>query len=221
MKRGVDTSRIQPVLTSHEWRRTGLDFAYIKSGNGNGEPDECFVPQMTNARTAGLAVGAYHVGFPLRHDPRFPGRDPEEQARAHFMLSGALGQLPGTMPIALDLEWPEPKDWAHWQIDAAFILQWAKTYLEVMEHSSGRTPIIYTYPDFWTHVASGQDTAWIKRYGLWLAAYDVEVPPGLEPWTECVLWQRGGGTGYLEGCPVDEDVFLGDDEAWDRFLGLT
>ena len=220
MKHGVDTSRIQPILTSHQWRDTGLDFVYVKCGNGNAPPDDRFVQQMTNARTAGLAVGAYHVGFPLRPDPAHPGREPEEQARSHFMSCGALGQLPGTLPVALDLEWPEPQDWAHWGIDAAFILAWTRRYLEVAESSYGRTPVVYLYPDFWRHVSAGQNVDWICRYGLWLAAYEVESPPRLDPWPECVLWQRGGGTGHLLGEPVDEDEFLGSDADWTRLLGL-
>jgi len=64
VKRGADTSVVQPVLTSHQWRATGLDFVYVRCGNGNAPPDPNFVPQMTNARTAELVAG-FLIGIAL------------------------------------------------------------------------------------------------------------------------------------------------------------
>jgi len=230
VKRGIDLGavnfeiapgRYAPALTSHEWRSMGLDFAIVRCGNGNAAPDAMFVQNMVGARTAGLVVGAYHVVFPLPDDGINVGRAADEQARRHFMQCGALGQLPGTLPVMIDAEWPPPEMWAHWGCSGAQILDWLRLYLRTAEALYGRTPLLYTYPDWWRHVIDGRDASDFAHWRLALADYSTGAENHtIAPWPKATLVQYMGGGGTLArvGSRVDQDEFTGSDAEWDALL---
>ena len=224
--RGIDVSAVQSAPI--DWAKvaaSGVSFVYAKCGNGNDAPDGSFASHLAGARSAGLIVGAYHVGFPLKPDPAHPGREPEAQAQAHFNQSGGLGIAAGQLPPALDLEWPIPgsPEWHQYGLSAAFVRGWALAYLAEVQRLWGLTPVLYDgFPDY--VAASGIDAAAepsFANYPLWLVDYPLPlahawpndgslavVPP---PWLDWTLWQvNGGGAKLPDGRPVDADVFNGD-----------
>lgn len=229
--RGIDLSSIQTVrgrdgrYVDVDWKRvaaSGVRFAYCRCGYGNESPDGSFAVFAAGAEAAGIAVGAYHVGFPIRI-AQDPGSSPEEQARAHFAASHSQGINPGELPPALDLEWPVPgtPEWGRHGCTPEFVRAWTLAYLaEMRALLGGRLPVLYDgFPNYWTAIG-GSSEPLFAEYPLWRVDYRPRpVTPG--PWTEFALWQCGGGSGRLpSGAPVDEDVFRGDEAAWREFLML-
>jgi len=91
-----------------------------------------------------------------------------------------------------------------------------KTWLDLVEASSGHKPIIYTSQRYWTFTfdRQGNPPAWTDEYPLWVSWYpDLEfvdlnpvpaktlMPAG---WTHWELWQYRGDTGVVEGYLVND-----------------
>lgn len=211
---GIDISSVQGTVPWDAVAARGTRFAVCKCGNGNDGHDPTFDGNVAGARAAGLVVGVYHFVYcGLPDAVGHPGRDPIDQAQAHYVASGGLGSKPGDLLPCIDLEWPAPQDWAKWGVNASMILAWVRAYLGKAEALHGRTPIVYTYPDFAAHVGFTPDFA---RYPLWLAAYD--NIPVLAPWSGYSILQTAGGTPSAlsrrfqqpttlpNGVPVDTDI---------------
>jgi lysozyme len=209
MIQGYDLSDIQGELTSAHWEAiaaSGIKFVYLRAGNGNDSPDLSFDAYVAGARAAGLVVGAYNFLYPLPTDTIHHGRDPVEQAQLHFGICMGLGGQSGELPPAADLEWPLPQDWAKWDVDAEFIVDWTGLYLEKVESLWGRKPIIYTFPWMANELREGESvTPALGQYDLWLASYGISPVIPL-PWNSFAMRQTSGGGAKLpNGCPVDTD----------------
>lgn len=232
--RGIDVSSVQGKI---DWARvaaSGVQFVMRKCGNGNNAADSGFAADMTDARAAGLVVGAYHVGFPLPADSAHPGRDPADQAKRHFDACAGLGSRPGELPPALDLEWPVPgtPEWTRYGCTAPQVRAWALAYLAEAEKLWGRLPLLYDgFPDYWRDIGGWTEPAF-ARYPLWVvqypSAYKTAIPidgapPDLpQPWTDWALWQHsGGGLRLTNGVPVDGNVFNGDSDGFRAWIGLA
>lgn len=226
MIRVLDVGAPQGLITNAHWQAiaaNGVRGVYCRCGNGNEAPDPTFDANVAGAQVAGLAVGAYAVGFPLPMTPEHVNRAARLQALAHVEQSGGMGMSRGEMPPCLDFEWPLPVDWPKWGVTASSARAWLREYRDTLSPGSLR-PVLYTYVDFWMHVIAGATAAEIVELGegwdLWIARYGVSSPPTLPPWTEPKLWQKSDGGGRLpSGAPVDEDLFLGGEDEWQAFLG--
>jgi len=213
---GIDLSSVQGALGPTQWRaiaQRGTRFAVAKCATGNDGKDPSFDPNIANARGAGLTVGAYFFAYPLPTDASHPGRDPEDQAQLHFEAADGIGTRAGDLPPCVDLEWPAPQDWSRWGVTAASIRAWVATYLAKVAALWGRTPIVYSYPDFARAVSFGPELA---RCPLWAAEYDALQP--MAPWAGYSLLQTAGGSSTAisrrfqqcdtlpDGVPVDTDI---------------
>ncbi len=91
-----------------------------------------------------------------------------------------------------------------------------KTWLDLVEASSGHRPIIYTSQLYWTFTIDRDSNppAWTDDYPLWVAWYpglefvdtNAEPPADLLPlgWTHWEIWQYRGDTGLAEGFLVND-----------------
>lgn len=231
---GVDVSALQGAI---DWRRfhdQGVRFAWLKCTTGNERGrDSFFARNVQAAKDAGILVGAYHFCYPLPHGAEHPaGRDPVTQARRAFAEADQLGRLEGELPPAVDLEWPpqwEQKDgqltnvWNRWGVTAGSIATWALAFLAEAERLWGRTPVLYTYPDFWRSLGAEGRRSEFGRYPLWIAHYK-HPGPGLPPlgsmpivpwpWSRPLVWQFSANNGArLDGCAtdIDRNAFMGTD----------
>lgn len=222
MLKGLDVSYVQGRIS--DWKALyalGHRFVFVKVGEGNKAlPDPRAADDIKGARDAGLKVGGYFFAYPLPTLNASVNRDPDKQAELHYALGQGIGLGVGDLPPQLDLEWPEPQNWAHWGCSAAQIRDWGLAYLAKQESLWGVTPGLYTYRDFWRELGASSETRF-ARSKLWMASYiPGEWPaPGQtpfipQPWTDWTFWQTTGGKYKLpSGVPVDLDVFNGDEAA--------
>lgn len=215
-------------------------FAIIKCTQGNDGVDPKFKANAKGCQDAGIPHAPYLFGYPLRDDPKKPGRSPEWQARKLYADCGGYAD----MPPVLDLEWPPHYErvkgtsqiidrWAQWGIDGAFIAEWGLRCLAELERLFGRVPILYTYPDFWQSLGeAGRSLEWSK-YPLWIANYthsseglprEGSKPIVPAPWKEWSIWQYSadGSPVRVPGvpaCPLDRNCMR--EETLDALLGAV
>jgi len=110
------------------------------------------------------------------------------------------GRLQGALdlPPVLDLEHDgglTPTD----------LTTWASTWLSTVQQLTGRVPMIYASPGFWTS-AMGNTTS-LKAYPLWIARWTTALDPLPLPggWTSWMFWQYTNA-GALPGIVGNVDL---------------
>jgi hypothetical protein len=93
-------------------------------------------------------------------------------------------------------------------MSASSLVSWITDFLNRMQANSGKKPIIYSSPDFWS-TCTGNTTAFSSS-PLWIADYDVASPTVPPAWNNPAFWQYSqSGTGITgASSPVDLD-YLG------------
>lgn len=210
--RGCDVSAYQSLV---DWPtaadRLSLRFVLVKVAEGLGKlPDAYAEKNLSGARAAGLVVGGY---FFLH-----PEEDVEAQAKLHCSLASSVGAgRVGDLPFAVDIESPAPDKWAGLGLTSEELRRRALAYVEAVEEISGSMPMIYTYPDFWSHLEGSLEPRF-SRSPLWMASYSSkgwplpgQAPFIPRPWTSWAFWQWTD-SGYLpNGAKVDQDCFWGEE----------
>ena len=202
---GLDASSWQhPHGAGVDWHAaaaSGQSFAFIKATEGTGPANRHYESDIHNARAAGIVTGSYHMAR--------PAMEPTQQAHA---FADRLQSVGGPqLPPVLDLEYEE-------DLDPAELAEWTQIFLDTLTERTGRTPIIYTYRNFW--IEKMANTTRFAEYPLWLAEYGVSQPtlPVIGGWSEWLFWQRaetGRVPGFVDN--VDLNVFAGtrgDLDAW-------
>lgn len=178
---GIDVSQ-----GSVDWqavKNANISFAFAKATEGGDWPSkppenswfEINWPQM---KQVGLIRGAYHFFQPLT----------DVQTQVNNFLKKVHNVIESNdFPPILDVEdFPDymQERWGKINLDERIgrIKQW----LQIVQEKTGRSPIIYTNPNFWKGYM--QDTEEFTNYLLWIADYDA-----LEPKIPANNW---GGKGY-------------------------
>lgn len=189
----------------------GLAFTYLKGSDGlDSTVNRYLAADRAAAHTTGVAVGVYHYA-----EPGTPVvADAQAQARAAFTAAGKPGI--GDLPPALDLE-ANPND-----LSPADLALWAKTWLAATAQLSGRTPVFYTNPGFFTQYVAADPA--LAAYPLWIAHYGLAVTAPLvpAPWSTWTFWQFSE-KGVLPGVQhvADMSVFAGSKQELDLLAGRT
>lgn len=185
-------------------RQAGHQFTIIKSTEGTFYANPYFHDDWNGSRAAGLIHGSYHFARPA-----LPLSTAVEQA-GFFLATVPFRFDAGELPPILDLE----ETGGLGQDD---LQDWAQTFLLTIETATGRAPIIYTYPQFWS-TAMGGTTAF-SSYPLWIATYNGQSTPGALPggWPSYTLWQytASGNVPGISG-PVDINVSQSRSKLWSR-----
>lgn len=198
---GPDVSSWQhPGGAAINWvkvKAAGNTFAIVKATEGSGYTNPYYVADIAGAGAAGLVVGSYAY---VR--PALPISTATLQARRFAETVGNVATA-GTLPPILDLE-------ESGGLATGDLITWAQTFLETVRALTGRTPVVYSYPFFWSS-AMGGSTAF-ARYPLWLAAYRTTAPTPLAGWPAWSLWQYSA-TASVDGIPgagaIDMSRFAG------------
>lgn len=197
---GPDVASYQhPGGAKINWRavaKTDKDFAIVKATEGTSYRNPWFWRDYTGAREAGLVRGSYHFarpGYPLARTAR-------HQAN-YFVAHLGNVNTANTLPPALDLE-------STGGLSRGALVTWAQLFLLQVRKVTGRTPLIYTYPNFWTSALG--DPAALARYPLWMASYSGPAD------SSATLWQytSGATVNGIRG-RVDMSVFTEPVEVWD------
>ena len=249
---GADISRWQhpgdKAINFSKMYQAGLRFVMIKASDSRQDSDRLAVKYLAGdrngAQAAGIYTGFYH--YAVLPDVRLSAeiiKDAQVQAqKVIWRLASLGGYNEMDLPYALDIEnncisYRSNKSCAKRATKSAVTL-WSKTFLSAIKEKTGRTPIVYSYPNF-LESAMVRDKE-LAQYPLWLAQYAINpaVPtaaPGLKPigcyvhsWTtsscksQWTVWQYTScGIAPKYGIPgnrVDLNIFRGSQEA---FLALT
>lgn len=193
--RGVDVSHHQGRIDWARVKADGISFAYLKASEGRDHRDEAFADNWAGARTAGLAVGAYHF---------FTFCSAGRAQAANFLAAAPRAE--DALPVAVDIEFggncgarPSP----------AVLARELAAFLSVVEAREGKRAVLYLTPEAWS---AYRDV--LPARGVWRRSI-LHAPPRDEPW---VIWQyhnRGAVKG-VDG-PVDINVFAGSRRGFTRF----
>lgn len=190
---GIDVSHHQENI---DWAvvAKSVHFVFIKATEGVTYTDPHFRDNWKQAGENGLLRGAYHFYRP---------DSPADKQAEHF--AATVGKE-SELPLVLDLENPVGLP------DSAQLLKDVKLFLDTVEQSTGRKPIIYTMPNFWNMHMKG--AVWANQYDLWIAHYTTRAEPSVPaPWDHWLFWQytqtgNGKSVGIEEG-NVDMNWFNG------------
>ncbi|HEX3553113.1 MAG TPA: GH25 family lysozyme [Thermoanaerobaculia bacterium] len=184
---GIDVSQDQGTVDWSTVAQLGYVFAFIKATDGETYVDPDFAQNWTGAAAAGVLRGAYHF---------FRAEDsPQAQVDLFWKTVGGNGEL----PLVVDVE-------ESMGVANATLISNLTQFLAALEQASGRTPMIYTDPNFW----NGLGTTAFGGYPLWVAEYGVAQPTLPAGWANWAFWQHSE-TGSIPGIQgaVDLNVFNG------------
>ena len=197
--RGVDVSSYQGDI---DWGvlSQGLDFAFIKATEGSKYTDDHFRYNFTQAREAGLRIGAYH----------FFSFESAGAAQAENFISQVEG-FEGMLPPVIDVELygdfrkaPKP---------AEEVVRELTDMTGALTERYGKQPIFYATDKTYKMYIKGN----FPGCGLWLRNVRTR-PAGDMPWD---FWQYSG-KGELSGYKgeeryIDLNVFRGSCEELEHF----
>jgi GH25 family lysozyme M1 (1,4-beta-N-acetylmuramidase) len=152
--------------------KAGKDFAIVKATEGTTYVNPYFAGPYANdyadSAAAGLVHGSYHFARPATP---IAGT---AKAQAKF-FANVIGPVTtkATLPPALDLE-------VTGGLGRAKLVTWAQDFLLELRTLTGRTPMLYTYPSFWTNDLG--DPAALARYPLWMANFGASTAPVADLW---------------------------------------
>jgi len=204
---GPDVSSYQhpygAKINWHQVARSSKDFAIVKATEGGWYRNPWFFRDYNGARDAGLVRGSYHFA-----EPAYPIVATARRQAQYYVSHLGNVQTRSTLPPALDLE-------STGGLTRGALVTWAQTFLLQVRWLTGRTPMIYTYPNFWATAL--HDPVALARYPLWMAAYR-----GMHPDPSATLWQYTSGA-YVDGIHgrVDMSRFLGSSDLWDQLRDGT
>lgn len=158
----------------------GVQFVICKATEGLTAVDGKYGKHIVEAKSAGMAVGAYHF---VR-----PGGDVKAQAK-HFHDTAGDGL---DIPPVLDLEVTH-------SMSAQSYCAWLHDMILAVEADFDQPVILYTYPSFWMQLGAwGKDPEFGNRM-LWIAHYGVSKPSVPAPWKQYTIWQYAGDNGRVPG----------------------
>ncbi len=198
-------------------RRKQVKFAYLKATQGTGFKDSKFAAFWSQLdklpKPHQVHRGAYHF--------LSAQKDAAAQAATYLQFLAAHGGLKKTdMPPVMDLEWDKPnvngKDrWEDKTPDQ--IVAATRTWLEAVEKSTGRKPMIYTSLAWWRARVGADRLREFASYPLWIADYSrtarateaVKMPAG----AALALWQYTESATMAAGFEgeFDSNIFKGTD----------
>src|SRR3954462_11232102 len=155
-------------------KNSGTSFVFIKATEGTGYTNPYFARDWRASGAAGLLRGAYHFARPSSR----PG-SAAAQARHFTRVMGARLQRQSLPPV-LDLE-------VSGGLSPRRLIAWTHSWLTTVKLRTGRTPMIYSYPAFWSRQMA--HTTAFRSYPLWGVCYCSGPTMFAGAWTHWTFWQ--------------------------------
>ena len=203
MVAGLDLSHYNGSVNFAQLAAGGLAFAYLKASEGRFTKDPLYATNYAGFQQNQIPRGAYHFFYPQL----------DAQAQAANFLSVVTQLNAGDLPPVLDVEVSGEQSPS---AIAAAMQQW----LDAVQQSLGRTPMIYTAAGFWNTALGG--TTSFASYPLWVAEYTGNSSPRLPTgFSNYVFWQYSQ-SGSVPGIAsnVDLDQFNGSLSDLNQLAGL-
>jgi|HubBroStandDraft_1064217.scaffolds.fasta_scaffold25997_3 lysozyme len=200
---GIDVSHYNGSVDCGQMAAGGVVFAYIKASEGRFTKDALYANNYAGLKQNQIVRGAYHFFYPQL----------DAQAQASNFLSVVTQLTAGDLPPVLDVELSGGQSPSN---IAAAMQQW----LDNVQQSLGRTPIIYTSASFWNTSLGG--TAAFAGYPLWVAEYTSNPSPNVPAgFSNYVFWQysQSGSVPGITG-NVDMDWFQGSPADLNQLAGM-
>ena len=198
---GTDVASYQhPGGQSIDWSAAaaaGESFTVVKATESTNYANPYMAADVTGARAAGLVVGLYHFARP----------EVSPTAQADYFARQVNGVAGTQLPPVLDLEQTGG-------LTSSALIGWTSTFLTRLRQDTGRIPMIYSGPYFWSTAMAGSIA--FSRYRLWEAHYTTAAQPQtISGWPAWSLWQYTNGS-FASPAPVpgihalvDRDRFAG------------
>ncbi|MFH1184589.1 MAG: GH25 family lysozyme [Chloroflexota bacterium] len=208
---GLDVSYWQAEIVWKPVHTAGVRFVFIKATEGVAYTDSTFAGNWAGAKAIGLLRGAYCFFH--------PNQNVQQQAE-RFVRTIRERQDDPELPCCIDLEVTDG-------VPNKKIISGVKTWLDEVEQSLGRRPMIYSGVSFLetSFTEQGQPPSWSRDYPLWLGWFPSKYVVGMSPlmprgWPAWTFWQYSG-KGRINGIgtDVDLDLFNGTAEQLAAFAG--
>jgi GH25 family lysozyme M1 (1,4-beta-N-acetylmuramidase) len=124
---GIDISNWQSGINYNILKQNGIDFAIIKSTEGEGFKDAMFTTHLNGCRNAGMVVAAYHF---------------VRGGNAEAQLNNIKSMVPKDIPVILDIE------------DGAGDMNSIRRLLTLLQNDGYKTPLIYMPEWYWKKIGS-------------------------------------------------------------------
>ena len=186
---GIDVSRYQGAIDWERVKASGVDFVLLRSSIGDGTTtvsgeDIRFAVNVTEAKRAGLMVGAYHY--------LWAETVADARKEAKFFIK-TISPYTLDFPAVLDFEEPSQQD----NLTNAERTAIAKVFLEEVENA-GYYPMLYTNKNW---AENYLDMEKLSKYEVWLA----EWHPKPSYRGDFGIWQYTA-YGYVSGIAGDVDL---------------
>ena len=192
--RGVDVSHYQGEIDWEILAGQDIDFAFIKATEGSSYVDDTFEYNFSEARRAGLFVGAYH----------FFSFDSSAEAQAKN-FTDTVEPFEGMLPPVIDFEFYGDKENDPQKKEA--VCEDLDKMLEILEDRYGVKPIIYATEKTYELYLAGD----YEEYDIWIR--NVIIKPKMSDGRDWTFWQytnRGLLDGYSgEEKFIDINVYFG------------
>ena len=184
---GTDVASYQhPGGQPIDWRAvaaSGQAFTIVKATESTTYTNPYAMADVAGARSAGLVVGVYHFANPAV----------SATAQADYFARQVNGFGGTLLPPALDLE-------VTGGLSPSALITWTSAFLTRLRQDTGRTPMIYTGPYFWSTAMAGSKA--FVQYPLWEAHWTTAAQPQqVASWPSFTIWQYSNGT-YGSPAPV-------------------
>lgn len=186
---GIDVSYYQGTINWTSVKNAGKQFAIVRVSDGTGFHDPKFASNWKGAKAAGLAVGAYQF---FR-----PNQDINAQADLMVNELNAVGFGAGDIPPVLDVEVTDGAS-------ASKIMAGINTWIARVKSRTGRLPVLYTSPGFWSGLGNPSPTT--LPY-IWVAHWGVSCPSLPPAWGRLRFWQyssKGSVSGISGNVDLDQ-----------------
>jgi GH25 family lysozyme M1 (1,4-beta-N-acetylmuramidase) len=157
----------------------GASFAFVKATEGGTYLNPSFASDFASIHKAGMIRGAYHYARPSGGTNAAITADATAEASFFIHTTGTL-TAKGDLPPVLDVE-------TAGTLNPAQLSLWTHTWLDRAKKLTGRTPIVYTYGNFWKQKMG--NSAGFASYPLWLASYSATKPAMVGGWKNYTFWQ--------------------------------
>ena len=171
--KGVDISEYQGAVDFEGLSSAGIEFVYAKATEGATHADSQFAATCEQASGSRVALGAYHF---------FSFDSPGSAQAANFIASAAKAwDNPAIRALrpTVDVEWYGDKEQNPPQSED--VRRELKAFLEAVEASCGKKPLIYTGNDIYDRYLRRH----FDDYDLWISC---------RKWPAWVEWPQGGWT---------------------------